>query len=399
MFWQNNNQARMRHYQASSSPVLLVMALIAVILGMFLTGAAYAGTVNLPVTGQTKSSDANTPQRDDGALRKGVAWPNPRFKDNGNKTVTDTLTGLVWSKDGVVPKVGSCVDGIKNWQGALDYVVCLNTNKYLGYSDWRLPNVNELESLINAGQADTSVWLNKQGFTNVQSNYYWSSTTCAKDGNTSTAWGVRMASGSVGSTLKSSYHYVWPIRSGESGALSPVWSTGQTATHAAGDDGALQKGVAWPAPRFADSDKNTVTDTLTGLVWSKDAGTPEVGSCTGGANSWQMALDYVQCLNGASYLGYTDWRLPNKTELYSLINRGMSSPALSSGHPFTNVQSGNYWSSTVYPEGASYAWSVSMEDGKADISVKSSSGYVWPVSDGKAGNVAFLQGQGSRAPL
>ncbi|MBF0337970.1 MAG: DUF1566 domain-containing protein [Nitrospirae bacterium] len=386
MFWQNNNRTRMRHYQTNSSLVFIVPALIAVILGMFLTDAAYAGTLSLPKTGQIKSSDANSPQQDDGALQKGVAWPSPRFKDNGNKTVTDTLTGLVWSKDGVAPKVGSCMGGLKNWQGALDYVACLNTNKYLGYSDWRLPNVNELESLINAGQVDTSVWLNKQGFTNVQSNYYWSSTTCARAGNTSAAWGVRMDSGSVGADLKSSYHYVWPIRSGESGALSSIWSTGQTATYAAGDDGALQKGVAWPAPRFVDSDKNAVTDTLTGLLWSKDAGTAAIGSCTGGANSWQMALDYVQCLNSASYLGYTDWRLPNKTELYSLINRGMSSPALSSVHPFTNVQFGNYWSSTAYHEGASYAWSINMEDGKADISVKSNIGYVWPVRNATPGN-------------
>ena len=61
---------------------------------------AQTGTYNiypamLPKTGQTTSYAAG----DDGALQKGVAWPNPRFTDNGNGTVTDNLTGLIWLKN------------------------------------------------------------------------------------------------------------------------------------------------------------------------------------------------------------------------------------------------------------------------------------------------------------
>ncbi|KJU84205.1 membrane protein containing DUF1566 [Candidatus Magnetobacterium bavaricum] len=365
--------------------VLLVLALIAVIGGMCINRVVYAGTVSLPQTGQVKSHDANTPQRDDGAIMAGVPWPKPRFTDNGNNTVTDNLTGLLWSKDAVVPTVGGCKGGLKNWKGALDYVACLNTAKYLGHSNWRLPNVNELASLVNAGASSAS-WLNTQGFTNVQANYYWSSTTYANASNTSVAWGVNMDSGDMISDVKSSYHHVWAVSGGDSVAPSSVWSTGQTASYVAGDDGALHKGVQWPELRFKDNDNNTVTDTLTQLLWVKDAGTPTVGSCKGSTNTWQGALDYVKCLNSASYLGYTNWRLPNKNELYSLVDHAMSSPALASGHPFKNVQSGTYWSSTTLPANTSYCWGVNIEDGKVNVSVKSINGYVWPVRSVGGGN-------------
>ena len=62
--------------------------------------------------------------------------------------------------------------------------------------------------------------------------------------------------------------YVIPAMKGK---YAPVPKTGQTTIYAAGDDGALQKGVAWPTPRFTDNDNGTVTDNLTGLIWMKNA--------------------------------------------------------------------------------------------------------------------------------
>lgn len=175
---------------------------------------ATAGTVQLPQTGQTTCYDSlggvidcpGTGQ--DGDLRAGVTWPNPRFTVSGD-CVTDSLTGLMWARN------GNLAGGTRTWQGALDYAAALDSGGGLcGYSDWRLPNVNELESLVNAEQANSAIWLNDQGFTNVQANWYWSSSSNAS--YTTLAWTVYMRYGYVDSLNKSDYsYYVWPVRAGQ----------------------------------------------------------------------------------------------------------------------------------------------------------------------------------------
>ena len=108
----------------------------------------------------------------DGDTLSGVAWPDPRFAENGDQTITDRLTGLVWTRD------ADLAGGPKTWQEALDYIKTLNAGSHLGRSDWRLPNVAELESLVNK-QANLAEWLRAQGFRNLKVDYYWSSTTYA----------------------------------------------------------------------------------------------------------------------------------------------------------------------------------------------------------------------------
>jgi hypothetical protein len=160
----------------------------------------------------------------------------------------------------------------------------------------------------------------------------------------------------------------------------PVAKTGQTASYAAGDDGALQKGVAWPNPRFTDNANGTVTDNLTGLVWLKNA------NCAG-QKTWSDALAGAAALASGS-CGLTDgstvgqWRLPTIKELNSLVNAGAIDPALPAGHPFTGVQSSNYWSSTAYAPLADYAWVVRLDVGFVDEGHKTNGIFVWPVRGG-----------------
>ena len=115
---------------------------------------------------------------------------------------------------------------------------------------------------------------------------------------------------------------------------SGVPATGQTNSYATGDDGDLRPGVAWPSPRFTvgtGTSTNCVTDNLTGLMWVKN---PDATT-----RNWSTALTYCNGLDGsAGRGGYTDWRLPNAKELYSLIDLGRFTPTLPSGHPFTGVQ-------------------------------------------------------------
>jgi hypothetical protein len=180
-------------------------------------------------TGQTKSYATG----DDADLKKGVAWPNPRFTDNGDGTVTDNLTRLIWLKN------ANCIqtkypgfdsdetagDGMVTWHHALDFVAGINAGTYTAcgsnYADWRLPNVRELQSLIHFSYYDppvpntagTGQWTEGDPFTGLQLSYYWSATTSAY--SKLRAWDIRMRFSRVGSPLKSSGRYVWPVRAGQ----------------------------------------------------------------------------------------------------------------------------------------------------------------------------------------
>jgi len=293
--------------------------------------------------------------------------------------VTDNLTGLMWARNGVLTY------DWRTWYQAIDYANNLNL---CGYSDWWLPNVNELESLINADEPNTAAWLNTQGFANVQSNFYWSSTTSAN--STGDAWGVSIWASAVRTEPKDYTLYFWPVRSGQSTSPAQIWQTGQEISYVAGDDGDLERGVAWPNPRFTDNGNGTVADNLTGLMWTKDAHAPGPSICNPGTyKTWQGALNYVACLNTNSYLGHNDWRLPNRKELRSLIDYSNYNPALPSGYPFTNVQSYLYWSSTtlVYSVGdrdyTDYAEIIFMMDGSVDgVAKVDASSHVWAVRGG-----------------
>ncbi|MCX5896520.1 MAG: DUF1566 domain-containing protein, partial [Proteobacteria bacterium] len=299
----------------------------------------------------------------------------------------DNLTGLVWKKNANLP------NGSKTWQVALDYVAGMNagTNPNFGYADWRLPNVNELKSLIDNSKYAPSL---PQGhpFTNVQSDDYWSSTTNAN--GTDYAWIVCMYHGDVYDDSKSHglIYYAWPVRSGQCGSFGDsvicLPKTGQTISYAIGDDGDLETGVAWPDTRFTDKIDGTVKDNLTGLVWTKNANLPN------GTLTWQGALDYVAGMNAGTNpnFGYTDWRLPNVNELKSLIDNSKYAPSLPQGHPFTNVQSNGYWSSTTYAFHTDYAWIVYMSYGYVNVDYKSYfSYYAWPVRSGQGGVIYNTQ--------
>ena len=165
---------------------------------------------------------------------------------------------------------------------------------------------------------------------------------------------------------------------------APVAKTGQTITYEPGDDGNLQKGVAWPNPRFIDNGDGTVTDNLTGLIWLKNANCFSVLDWTlalGAAN----ALKSGECsLTDGSNEG--DWRLPNIKELLSLVDFSQYDPALPSGHPFSSVQFGSYHTSTSTAEAFSSTSFVRFLDiitGNVGYAPKSFTYYIWPVRGGQ----------------
>jgi hypothetical protein len=148
---------------------------------------------------------------------------------------------------------------------------------------------------------------------------------------------------------------------------APVAKTGQTVSVAPGDDGALRKGVPWPNPRFTDNNNGTVTDKLTGLIWLKNA------NCLQDIRGWQEVLQFANSLaSGACGLSdgsrSGDWRVPNRNELASLLDLSKRTPALPTGHPFTNFQVDKYWTSTSFvPFSAANVWLVDFSDGSLPV--------------------------------
>ncbi len=178
----------------------------------------FGGKAPVEKTGQITSYSATGGE--DGDLQEGVAWPKPRFKDNGNGTgtVTDKLTKLIWLKN-------ANAFGLRTWEQALSDANTLDSG-LAGLTDgsvaggWRLPNVKELQSLIDfayyspalSNAAGTSKWTSGDAFIGVQSDVYWSSTTCS--GSTPDAFYMYLANSVTGYTSKTDKLYVWPVRAG-----------------------------------------------------------------------------------------------------------------------------------------------------------------------------------------
>lgn len=205
-------------------------------------------------TGQTTSYAAG----DDGGFQAGVSWPTPRFLDQGDGTMTDGLTGLMWTQDNVSPGPAPCNPNVtRSWFDSLAMVACLNANSYLGYADWRMPNILELNSLVHLGVADQRPWWQSQGFTLASTYRWWSSTTVA-DGltlaHTVSAFGTTsgFSKGAITGTA------LWPVRGGPGGGEVQLATTGQVRCWSAsyseipcagtGQDGEHQAGTAWPSP-------------------------------------------------------------------------------------------------------------------------------------------------------
>jgi len=117
-----------------------------------------------------------------------------------------------------------------------------------------------------------------------------------------------------------------------------------------------------PDSRFTGNGNGTVSDSATGLVWKQCAEGLSGAGCASGAAStftWQHAL---QRAADASFAGQTDWRLPNKNELESLVERRCSYPVINARF-FPNTPSNWFWSSSPDAYSSCYAWIVDFDYG------------------------------------
>ena len=155
----------------------------------------------------------------DGEFRPGVGWPSPRFEDNGDGTVTDMLTGLVWLRNANCFGIQTWVDALADANSLAAGMCGLSDGSVAG--DWRLPSVNELQSLMDyeyhnpalSNAAGTAQWTEGDTFSGVQLGYYSSSSRASEP---QSAWAVFLDHGFVFSYGKTTTPwYVWPVREGQ----------------------------------------------------------------------------------------------------------------------------------------------------------------------------------------
>jgi hypothetical protein len=166
---------------------------------------ANIGTAPVEKTGQTPSYATG----DDGDREEGLAWPDSRFADNDDGTVTDNLTGLTWLKNADRFGEREWVLALTDCNSLVDDGTELTDGSLPG--DWRLPNIKELQSLIDYGNSGPALPANHP-FTNVRFGNYWSSTTVT--GYTSMAWNINIFAGDTNYPDKTANYYVWPVRGG-----------------------------------------------------------------------------------------------------------------------------------------------------------------------------------------
>lgn len=295
----------------------------------------------LPGTGKTKCYQAESPYAEIpcfGTGQDGAYNFNPMyFSDNGNGTVMDNNTGLMWQKCSAGQSTDDSCSGTAttfNWfqaSGISDTNFNQSSQNACGalnlgnYTDWRLPSKKELMSIVDYGVVNPGPTIKESFFPNTCASDYWSSTSDAA--NSEGAWGVNFYSGLADYSYgKGSNHYVRCVRGGQ-----------ETAT-------------------MIDNGNGTVTDNKTGLIWQQG----EAGSMIFGS-----ALSY--CV-GLSLAGHSDWRLPNLKELESLADDSRYNPALNTSF-FSNAVASAYWSSTTDSSFQDVTWNVDFNHGFASGNV------------------------------
>jgi gluconolactonase len=281
--------------------------------------AASSPTMKMPDTGQTIDATTTFGEDSDYTINP------PSYTDNGNNTITDNVTGLMWQK----------VDaGESTWDNAVTRAVGFTTG---GYSDWRLPTPGELYGILNLNNGNPAA-LNLTYFPSNPAGaaeYWW----------TSEIYGTDAAK-------------VWCVNSG--GGLGPkpkseTLSAGGTLRyHARYVRGAKQIS----GRNFVNNGDGTITDSDTGLMWTQ---------VPGAAVNWAGALNYAENLTLA---GHTDWRLPNIKELETLTDYTLATAATPAGavapinramFPTATTPATAYWSSTAVrsgPGAPTSAWLV-----------------------------------------
>ena len=242
--------------------------------------------VKLPDTSQVVSTTTTFGEDSDYTTTPSA---NPQsFTDNGDGTITDNVTGLMWQKADA---------GEMTWENSVNNASAQTTG---GYSDWRLPNPHELMSLFNYETGNPAMNATYFPPASPSAEYWWS-----RD------------------VFGSSTTNVWCVNSG--GGVGPkpkaeTVSAGGTLRYHARYVRLAQNNMTH---NYVNNLDCTITDTDTSLMWTQMPST---------AMTWEAALAWAE---GLTLGGYNDWRMPNIKELQTLTDYSL---ATTSGGTATNLK-------------------------------------------------------------
>jgi len=223
-------------------------------------------------------------------------------------TVHDNATGLTWTQSPDLDRDGRIDAGDKLVSAdAQNYLDGLNAQDYGGTSDWRVPTIKELYSLIDfRGMDPPPEGRDTTGLVPFIDTRYFAFA------YGDTAAGERI----IDAQFLSSTRYVGTVFGGQSAIFGVNFADGRIKGYPADKSQFVyfvSGGSDYGSNRFVDNGDGTVKDSATGLMWSQaDSG--------GGGMNWQDALAWVQARNDENYLGHADWRLPNAKELQSIVD-------------------------------------------------------------------------------
>ena len=219
-------------------------------------------------------------------------------KSSDGLTVKDNVTGLIWQQSHYTGQVYLAEAGT--------VAATMNAANYGGYSDWRLPTIKELYSL----------WKGSTGWPYLDTSAFTISYASEDELSHAIFWSSTKYSGLLESTLDGGV--------GAELAFGVNFGTGHIKGYAiaSGPRHLVRcvRGANYGINSFLHQGNGTLTDQATGLMW------PQTDS--GSGMDWEHALAYAQTQNAASYLGHSDWRLPNSKELQSLVDYTRSPGAI-----------------------------------------------------------------------
>ncbi|QOY52577.1 DUF1566 domain-containing protein [Candidatus Sulfurimonas baltica] len=221
-------------------------------------------------------------------------------RDDSSNIITDSTTGMMWKDDYKVQKT---------WSEAKSYCEDLVMS---GYEDWRLPAINELESIADYTMHKPAI---KTGFDNVTSHIYWSSSTDVSNNND--AWYLLFENGRSYTLDKSNSYNVKCVRT-------------------------QQK-----KPSEIKRKGDIVTDSDTGIMWQDNSETASLQKDYNGAKKYceNLALD-----------GKDDWYLPTVEQLLTITDKEKINPSVRKG--FNSTASEGYWSSSIHASHQERVWYV-----------------------------------------